>query len=88
MATTIQQKAKRSCTRNVTVLDMLELHVVPQCQDTGCLATVDFQQDSAPSHWAREVRDFMNEKYGDNWRGRGGPIQRPPLPKFASSLSK
>ncbi|EFN61939.1 hypothetical protein EAG_00101, partial [Camponotus floridanus] len=36
------------------------------------------QQDGAPPHYARIVRDFLNERFNNRWIGRGGPIAWPP----------
>lgn len=37
-----------------------------------------FQQDGAPPHFAIITRQFLNEKFGNKWIGRGGPRQWPP----------
>lgn len=37
-----------------------------------------FQQDGAPPHYSREVRDLLDEKLPDSWIGRGGPTNWPP----------
>lgn len=34
-----------------------------------------YQQDGAPPHYAREVRDFLNETFADHWIGRRGPLE-------------
>ena len=34
-------------------------------------------QDGAPPHFARIVRAFLNEYYGNRWIGRGGPVNWP-----------
>jgi len=36
------------------------------------------QQDSAPPHYGREVKDFLNRNYPNCWIGRQGPIAWPP----------
>lgn len=36
-----------------------------------------YQHDGAPPHYTREVRNFLNNKYGERWIGRGGPIPWP-----------
>jgi hypothetical protein len=36
-----------------------------------------FQQDGAPAHYGREVKDWLDEKYGGRWIGRNGPIHWP-----------
>jgi hypothetical protein len=64
----MQREFKRQRTlRSGPYLDMFE----QQIQDAGLLATAVFQQDAAPPYWAREVRDFLNTTFGDNWCGRG-----------------
>lgn len=37
-----------------------------------------FQQDGAPPHFCRAVRQYLDEQYPDRWIGRAGPIQWPP----------
>lgn len=37
-----------------------------------------FQQDGAPPHFARLVRNYLNEQYPQKWIGRGGPVEWPP----------
>ncbi|KAJ4441512.1 hypothetical protein ANN_11368 [Periplaneta americana] len=37
-----------------------------------------FQQDSAPCHCATDARDYLDDIFGNNWCGRGGPIMWPP----------
>lgn len=37
-----------------------------------------FQQDGAPIHFARGVRNYLNATFGNNWIGREGPINWPP----------
>lgn len=36
-----------------------------------------FQQDGCPAHSSRTVTRFLNEKYGEKWIGRYGPIHWP-----------
>lgn len=36
-----------------------------------------FQQDGAPPHFARIVRNYLNEIFPERWIGRGGPVQWP-----------
>ncbi|GBN99927.1 hypothetical protein AVEN_41972-1 [Araneus ventricosus] len=61
---------------SVTYLDMLEMYAVPQMQQHQ--PDVIFQQDSAPPHWGKIVRDFLDENFPDRWSGRDGPIPWPP----------
>ncbi|KOB74806.1 Transposable element Tc3 transposase [Operophtera brumata] len=37
-----------------------------------------FQQDGAPPHYSRAVREYLTEEFGNHWNGRGGPIAWPP----------
>ncbi|XP_074026197.1 uncharacterized protein [Leptinotarsa decemlineata] len=37
-----------------------------------------FQQDGAPSHFARPVREYLNDVYPGRWIGRRGPYEWPP----------
>lgn len=36
------------------------------------------QQDGAPPHYAREVREFLDETFFERWMGRRGTIEWPP----------
>ena len=36
-----------------------------------------YQQDGAPPHFARCVRNLLTEKFHHQWIGRGGPIEWP-----------
>ncbi|OXU31056.1 hypothetical protein TSAR_004757 [Trichomalopsis sarcophagae] len=36
------------------------------------------QQDGAPPHYARIVRNFLNDRFPNRWIRRGGPIAWPP----------
>lgn len=37
-----------------------------------------FQQDGAPPHWSRAVRNQLNQMFPQRWIGRGGPTNMPP----------
>lgn len=39
---------------------------------------VFFQQDGAPCHNAGVVRNYLNERFGQQWIGNNGPIHWPP----------
>lgn len=60
----------------VTYLDMLQLYLLPQLEDHQ--PNVIFQQDGAPPHWARVVREFLDMHFPGRWVGRDGPILWPP----------
>lgn len=40
--------------------------------------SVWFQQDGAPPHFARDVRQFLDTVFPERWIGRRGPIEWPP----------
>lgn len=37
-----------------------------------------YQHDGAPAHFAREVKQHLDEMFPERWIGRGGPISWPP----------
>jgi hypothetical protein len=37
-----------------------------------------FMHDGAPAHYSERVRQFLNNNYGNQWIGRGGPVLWPP----------
>lgn len=37
-----------------------------------------FQQDGCPAHFAREVKEWLDLKFGQKWIGRNGPVLWPP----------
>lgn len=37
-----------------------------------------FQQDGCPAHFAREVKAWLDLKFGQKWIGRNGPVLWPP----------
>ena len=53
-------------------LDMLEQYAIPVITDGGANRTVIFQQDGAPPHYAKIVRDYLNSTLPQRWCGRGG----------------
>jgi len=57
-------------------LDFLTEYLAPQLIDLQ--PTIIFQQDGAPPHWGRHVRQFLNQTFPDRWIGRDGPIPWPP----------
>jgi hypothetical protein len=50
------------------------------------LSRMWFQHDGAPAHFSREVRDHLNDTFGDRWIGRGGPVAWPPRSPDLTSL--
>jgi hypothetical protein len=53
-------------------LDMFEQFLEPQLLANGILDTVVFQQNGAPCHYARIVRDYLDRRFPGRWIGRGG----------------
>lgn len=39
---------------------------------------ITFMHDGAPPHFSRPVRTHLSNTFGENWIGRGGPINWPP----------
>lgn len=61
---------------NVTGQSYLQLLINKIWPSISGLADPDkvrFMQDGAPPHWAREVRNWLNESFEDRWMGRGSP---------------
>ncbi|GFW01257.1 DUF4817 domain-containing protein [Trichonephila clavipes] len=45
-----------------------------------------FQQDGAPSHYTRHVREHLDRTFPNRWIGRGGPVAWPPRSPDLSPL--
>ncbi|GFT41032.1 DUF4817 domain-containing protein [Trichonephila clavipes] len=45
-----------------------------------------FQQDGAPSHYARHAREHLDRTFPNRWIGRGGPVAWPPRSPDLSPL--
>lgn len=37
-----------------------------------------FQHDGAPAHNARQISDYLTERFGNRWIGNSGPVRWPP----------
>lgn len=55
-------------------LHMLEHYVWPRVKQRRMY----FQQDGAPAHYSRAVREWLDQKFPGRWIGRRGPIEWPP----------
>jgi hypothetical protein len=56
---------------------MLENEVIPALSQRDDFENYFiFQQDGAPAHYARGVRQFLSDKFAE-WMGRRGPIEWP-----------
>ena len=53
---------------------MLESFAMPELEE---VEDVIFQQDGSPVHFGLRVRAFLDERFPDQWIGRGGPIPWP-----------
>ena len=65
---------------------LLEEDVFPQLNSMSTTATLWWQQDGAPPHYAKCVRELLNNNFGDRWIGRGGPVEWPPRSPDLSPL--
>lgn len=54
-------------------LQLLDQHILPHIRAHEYL-----QQDGAPPHWGLTVRNLLNQRLGQRWIGRSGPIVWPP----------
>lgn len=55
-----------------------ELPVLLEDEPLNNLQNIWFQNDGCPAHYARPVRDYLNQEYPGRWIGRLGPILWPP----------
>ncbi|CAF3393782.1 unnamed protein product [Rotaria socialis] len=65
---------------NVTAdnyLDMLEENIVPAIEKEMNLDETFYMHDGAPAHYARSVRQFLEDTFPDRWIGRRGWIEWP-----------
>ena len=65
---------------------MLVTHVLPALNQTEHLDSLWWQQDGAPPHYARVIRELLNDNFGEQWIGRGGPVEWPPRSPDLSPL--
>ena len=61
-------------------LDMLQLFLEPQLQQDSILASVMYQQDGAPPHYANIVRDYLNDTFPKRRIGRAADRMWAPHP--------
>lgn len=59
-------------------LAMLEEQFWPEVEPLVEAHQLYFQQDGASAHYAKQVRDWLDEKFPARWIGRRGPIEWPP----------
>lgn len=58
-------------------LQMLQQNIIPAIRNAMDLNDVWFMQDGAPAHYARKVREYLNEIFPNHWIGRAGPLPWP-----------
>lgn len=60
-------------------LEMLRDWLLPQLRQIESFNNGEmfFQQDGAPPHWSRAVRNWLDASFPHRWIGRGGPIRWP-----------
>lgn len=59
-------------------LQMLQTKAIPAIQELYQGEEVYFQQDGAPPHFHRDVRNFLNISFPNKWIGRRGSVEYPP----------
>ena len=59
-------------------LTMLQSFSVPAVKRLRKVRSITFQQDGAPAHFARDVREFLDQNFPNRWIGRGGSIRWAP----------
>lgn len=52
-------------------LAMLQEFLVPFLRQKRIVSKIRFQQDGAPPHWSRKVRQFLDRAFPHGWIGRG-----------------
>lgn len=67
-----------TCNRN-SYMEMLETFLSDKLDELSLhyRGQMYFQQDGCPAHYAREVTEWLNNKFRDRWIGRNGPIVWP-----------
>ena len=63
-------------------LQMLQIHAVPDMMQAAADQEIApeevwFQQDGAAPHYAKAVRDFLDQTFPGKWIGRRGPMEWP-----------
>ena len=58
-------------------LDMLKTKVFPIVKEFPHFGDLHFQQDGAPAHYTKDVRQWLDESFPGCWIGHRGPIEWP-----------
>jgi len=61
-----------------TYLELLEDKIWPEIELFYGLGQAWFQQDGAPAHYHKDVRQWLDMKMPGRWIGRRGPVEWPP----------
>jgi hypothetical protein len=61
----------------IVCLDILQQFLIPQL-DEEQEGRIHFQQEGAPPHYIKKVREYVNTRFPDRWIGRAAPIAWPP----------
>lgn len=59
-------------------LTMLQDYFMVEVRKLHKVRTVIFQQDGAPAHFSKDVRQYLDYHFPNRWIGRGGPIRWAP----------
>ncbi|CAG7717376.1 unnamed protein product [Allacma fusca] len=59
-------------------IKLLQEFARPSLEQHNLMGTIYWQQDGAPAHWAKVVREFLNQTFDRNWIGSDGPSNWPP----------
>lgn len=71
-----------------TYLAMLQDYLTPILDDIPLASRMNlwFQQDGAPPHFGLNVRQFLDDQFGNQWIGRRGAVEWPPRSPDLSPL--
>lgn len=58
-------------------LELLQDHIIPSIRNFFPNGDIYFQQDGAPPHYTRAVRELLNNTFPGRWIGRRGGIEWP-----------
>ena len=56
---------------------MLKTKVFPIVNEFPHFCDLHFQQDGAPAHYTKDVRQWLDETFPGHWIGCQGPIEWP-----------
>jgi hypothetical protein len=62
--------------KGIVYLDMHQEFLIPQLDEDDQERRIHFQQDGAPPHYLREVREYLNTRFPGRWIGRDRQTDR------------